>query len=48
MNILRDINARGGTFLMVTHSMQLIPFATRAFEMEDGKLNDVTRNVMVA
>jgi len=48
MNILREINARGVTFLMVTHSMQLIPFATRAFEMENGKLNDVTRNVMAA
>ena len=48
MNILREINARGVTFLMVTHSMQLIPFATRAFEMENGKLNDVTRKVMLA
>jgi ABC-type lipoprotein export system ATPase subunit len=41
MNILREINAKGVTFLMVTHSLQLIPFATRAFEMEDGNLNSI-------
>ena len=39
MDILRDINASGVTFLIVTHNLDLINFATRAFEMEDGNLN---------
>jgi ABC-type dipeptide/oligopeptide/nickel transport system ATPase subunit len=30
------------TFLIVTHSLQLIPFATRAFEMDNGNLNQIT------
>jgi ABC-type lipoprotein export system ATPase subunit len=41
MNILREINAKGVTFLMVTHSLQLIPFASRAFEMENGNLTGI-------
>jgi putative ABC transport system ATP-binding protein len=48
MNILREINAKGVTFLMVTHSLQLIPFATRAFEMEEGNLRAINRNIMAA
>jgi ABC-type lipoprotein export system ATPase subunit len=39
MDILRDINTSGVTFLIVTHNLELITFATRAFEMEDGNLN---------
>jgi putative ABC transport system ATP-binding protein len=46
MDILRDINSSGVTFLIVTHSLQLIPFASRAFKMENGILTEVsTRNV---
>ena len=41
MGILRDINSRGVTFLLVTHSLELIPFATRAFEMKQGYLNQI-------
>jgi ABC-type lipoprotein export system ATPase subunit len=41
MNILRDINKQGVTFLIVTHSLDLISFAHRAFEMESGKLKTV-------
>ena len=41
MALLRDVNATGVTFLMVTHSRQLVPFATRAFEMEDGALRQI-------
>lgn len=41
MGVLRDINSRGVTFLLVTHSLELIPFATRAFEMKQGCLNQV-------
>jgi ABC-type lipoprotein export system ATPase subunit len=42
MNILRDVNSKGVTFLIVTHSLQLVPFATRAFEMENGILKELT------
>ena len=42
MNILQDINSKGVTFVIVTHSLELIPFATRAFEMENGNLNEMT------
>ena len=38
MGILREINAKGVTFLIVTHNLDLITFATRAFEMMDGQL----------
>ena len=41
MSILRGINADGVTFLIVTHSLDLVEFATRAFEMEHGILNQV-------
>ncbi len=40
---MHQINAKGVTFLMVTHSLQLIPFATRAFEMQDGELKILHR-----
>ena len=42
MGILRDINSKGVTFIIVTHSLELIAFATRAFEMENGNLNRIT------
>jgi ABC-type lipoprotein export system ATPase subunit len=42
MGILRDINSKGVTFLIVTHSLDLIAFATRAFEMENGNLKSIT------
>jgi ABC-type lipoprotein export system ATPase subunit len=41
MGILRDINAKGVTFLIVTHSLELTAFATRVFEMEAGGLRQV-------
>jgi ABC-type lipoprotein export system ATPase subunit len=41
MSILRDINAGGVTFLIVTHSLDLITFATRAFDMSKGVLNQI-------
>lgn len=41
MNLLREINSRGVTFLIVTHSLELINFAHRAFEMERGVLKSV-------
>jgi ABC-type lipoprotein export system ATPase subunit len=39
MGFLRDVNSRGVTFLIVTHSLDLIAFATRAFEMERGNVS---------
>lgn len=44
MEILRDINSSGVTFLVVTHSLELIPFASRAFEMKEGQLNQIKTN----
>lgn len=41
MGILQDINSRGVTFLIVTHSLDLTGFATRAFEMENGSLKQI-------
>jgi ABC-type lipoprotein export system ATPase subunit len=41
MSLLRKVNATGVTFLIVTHSRQLVPFATRAFEMEAGNLHQL-------
>jgi putative ABC transport system ATP-binding protein len=42
MDLLRAVNATGVTFLIVTHSLQLVPFATRAFEMQNGKLKEIS------
>ncbi len=41
MDILRNINSTGVTFIIVTHSLQLVPFATRAFEMRNGELKEL-------
>jgi ABC-type lipoprotein export system ATPase subunit len=41
MSLLRDVNSRGVTFVIVTHSLQLVPFGSRAFEMQDGNLNEI-------
>jgi len=38
MDILLDINTEGVTFVIVTHSLPLVHFATRAFEMQNGTL----------
>jgi ABC-type lipoprotein export system ATPase subunit len=42
IDFLRDINSKGVTFIIVTHNQQLVPFATRAFEMENGNLSRIT------
>jgi ABC-type lipoprotein export system ATPase subunit len=39
MGLMRDINKTGVTFLMVTHSLQLVPYASRAFKMDNGSLS---------
>jgi ABC-type lipoprotein export system ATPase subunit len=43
MSLLKEVNSRGATLLIVTHSLQLLPFATRAFNMENGGLNEINR-----
>ena len=35
---LQNVHQTGVTVLMVTHSLELIPYATRALRMEDGRL----------
>jgi putative ABC transport system ATP-binding protein len=42
MDILLDINSKGVTFLILTHNLELTHFATRAFEIDNGKLSNVS------
>lgn len=41
MSLLQEINDTGVTFFMVTHSLQLLPYATKAYKMENGILSEV-------
>jgi putative ABC transport system ATP-binding protein len=41
MGIFHEINRDGKTIVMVTHSPDLIPFATRVFRMNSGRLTEV-------
>lgn len=41
MALFREIQATGMTIMMVTHSLELIPQATRALRMENGNLKDI-------
>ena len=41
LNLLREIDSTGDTFLIVPHSRQLVPSAARAFEMENGVLRQI-------
>ncbi len=38
LNLLRDLNRRGATFVSVSHDAAVTEFATRVFHMRDGKL----------
>ena len=38
LNLLRDLNRRGATFIAVSHDAAVSEFATRVFHMRDGKL----------
>lgn len=40
MALFRDINSTGVTFFIVTHNQELAGFATRAFEMNNGELQE--------
>lgn len=48
MEMLREIHVTGVTILMVTHSLQLVPYADRAFEMVEGSLTPVQKDTIVA
>jgi ABC-type lipoprotein export system ATPase subunit len=41
MDLLRVINKTGVTCLMVTHSLQLVSYSTRAFSMQNGGLTEI-------
>ncbi|MEN8614422.1 ABC transporter ATP-binding protein [Dehalogenimonas sp. THU2] len=41
MEMLRKINSEGVTFIIVTHSLELLPYASRAFEMINGTLKEL-------
>jgi len=43
MALLREINRSGVTLLMVTHSLQLLPYASRSFRMDNGSLVPLER-----
>jgi putative ABC transport system ATP-binding protein len=38
LNLLRDLNRRGATFIAVSHDAAVSEFATKVFHMRDGKL----------
>ena len=38
LNLLRDLNRKGATFISVSHDAAVSEFATRVFHMRDGKL----------
>jgi ABC-type lipoprotein export system ATPase subunit len=39
LNLLRDLNRRGATFIAVSHDAAVSEFATKVFHMRDGKLS---------
>ena len=41
MTLLQNVGKQGVTIVIVTHNLQLLPFASRAFEMESGRLREV-------
>lgn len=41
MNMLKEINEKGTTIIIVTHENDLLKYGSRLLEMTDGKLNEV-------
>ena len=39
LNLLRDLNKRGATFISVSHDAAVSEFATKVYHMKDGKLS---------
>lgn len=42
MSLLRDVYVTGVTFIMVTHNMELVQYASRVLRMENGTLSELT------
>ena len=42
MNMLKEINEKGTTIIIVTHDNDLLKYGSRLLEMIDGKLNEVS------
>jgi len=40
LNLIRDLNKRGATFISVSHDAAVTEFASKVFHMRDGKLTD--------
>jgi ABC-type lipoprotein export system ATPase subunit len=43
VSVLQKVHETGVTILMITHSLELVPYATRALRMEDGNLTPFER-----
>lgn len=48
MTLLKEIHDGGVTVLMVTHSPELLPYATRALKMDNGILADIAKEKKTA
>lgn len=42
MNMLKEINEKGTTIIIVTHDNDLLKYGSRLLEMTDGKLNEMS------
>jgi ABC-type lipoprotein export system ATPase subunit len=45
MSLLKEIHNTGVSFVIVTHSLQLLPYATKAFKMEKSSLHPLNGRV---
>jgi len=46
MSLMMTIRSAGVTVVMVTHNLQLIPYASRAFKMENSTLTEVSTSAI--
>jgi len=42
MSLLMNIHSNGVTVIMVTHNLELVPFASKAFKMENSRLTEIS------
>ena len=42
MALFLGIQSKGITIMMVTHSLEMIPYATKALRMENSNIKDIT------
>lgn len=43
MQLFQQLNSEGMTFVMVTHNLDLVPFGTRTYRMDRGKMMEIPR-----